>query len=239
MLNIGSKFINVAVPSTVGQAAVNIRFAQKCGVSTGSALSGGMVISAAGFISQAVVILYGLAIGVVDLDLEFSISGDDVGRITLIGLIVVAVIAFAFWSSRRLRSWYDDKVKPQLHEFRTGLTSVVSSPKRLLLLFGGNVGSQVLYGAVLYGCLLAYGAGGELLLLAVVANTAASLLGGLSPVPGGVGLWEGTAVAVLVAGGVDSTTATVAVLTHRMLTYYLPPLYGYVGFGWLKNHDYL
>jgi uncharacterized membrane protein YbhN (UPF0104 family) len=58
-------------------------------------------------------------------------------------------------------------------------------------------------------------------------------------VPGGVGLWEGTAVAVLTAGGVDATTATVAVLTHRMLTYYLPPLYGYIGFSWLKKHDYL
>ena len=46
------------------------------------------------------------------------------------------------------------------YEFRTGLTAVVSSPKRLLLLFGGNVGSQVLYGAVLYGSLLAYGAEG-------------------------------------------------------------------------------
>ena len=41
MLNVGGKFINVAVPASVGQAAVNIRFAQKCGVSTGTASSGG------------------------------------------------------------------------------------------------------------------------------------------------------------------------------------------------------
>ena len=239
MLNIGGKFINVAVPSSVGQAAVNIRFAQKCGVSTGTALSGGMVISVAGFLSQALMILYGLAIGVVDLDVEFSISGDDIGRIVLIVLIVVAVVGLVFWSSTRLRSWYDDKVEPQLHEFRTGLTAVVSSPKRLLLLFGGNIGSQVLYGAVLAGCLHAFGTSGEVLVLGIVANTAATLLGGLSPVPGGVGLWEGTAVAVLTAGGVDPTTATVAVLTHRMLTYYLPPAYGYLGFAWLKRHDFL
>ena len=131
-------------------------------------------------------------------------------------IIVVALIGLSVWSSQRLRHWYADKVEPQLQAFRTGLTGVVSSPKRLLLLFGGNVGSQVLYGAVLAGCLLAFGASGNLLLLAIVANTAATLLGGLSPVPGGVGLWEGTAVAVLTAGGVDPTTATVAVLTHRM-----------------------
>ena len=85
----------------------------------------------------------------VSLDLDFSISGDDVGRILLIVLIVVAVVGLTFWSSQRLRSWYADKVEPQLHEFRTGLTAVVSSAKRLLLLFGGNIGSQVLYGAVL------------------------------------------------------------------------------------------
>ncbi len=239
MLNVAGKFINVAVPTSVGQAAVNIRFAQKFGVSTGTALSGGMVISVGGFLTQALVILYGLAIGVVDLDVDFSISGDQVGDIGLIVLIVVAVVGLTFWSSQRLRTWYGDSVKPQLHEFRTGLTAVTTSPKRLLLLFGGNIGSQVLYGAVLYGALLAYGAEGQLLVLAVVANTAASLLGGLSPVPGGVGLWEGTAVAVLTAGGVDPTTATVAVLTHRMLTYYLPPLYGYFGFAWLQKRDYL
>ncbi len=239
MLSIGGKFINVSVPSDVGQAAINIRFAQKCGMSTGAALSGGIVISVSKTVTQIVVILYGLAIGVVDLDLDFSISGDDVGRLVLIALIVVAVVFFAFWSSRRLRNWFGEKVKPQLHEFRTGLTAVASSPQRLLLLLGGNLGSQVLYGAVLYGALLAYGASSPLLVLAIVANTAASLLGGLSPVPGGVGLWEGTAVAVLTAGGVDSTTATVAVLTHRMLTYYLPPIYGYFGVAWLKQHDYL
>ena len=39
-------------------------------MSTGTALSGGMVISVAGFLSQALVILYGLAIGVVDLDVD-------------------------------------------------------------------------------------------------------------------------------------------------------------------------
>ena len=54
-------------------------------------------------------------------------------------------------------------------------------------MFGGNIGSQLLYGAVMAVCLHAYGASGDLLLLGVVANTAASLLGGLSPVPGGVG----------------------------------------------------
>ncbi len=237
MLNIGSTFINVAVPSSVGQAAVNIRFAQKFGVSAGTALSGGIVISVGGFLTQALVILYGPAIGVVDLDL--SISREDAGRILLIMIIVVALVGLSVWSSQRLRTWYDDEVKPQLQAFRNGLTAVVSSPKRLLLLFGGNVGSQVLYGSVLYGCLLAFGANGPVLVLAIVANTAATLLGGLSPVPGGVGVWEGTAVAVLTAGGVDPTTATVAVVTHRMFTYYLPPLYGYFGFSWLNKHDYI
>ena len=163
-----------------------------------------MVISVAGFLSQALVILYGLAIGVVDLDLDFSISGGDIGRVLLIVLIIVAAAGLVFWSSQRLRRWFADKVKPQVHEFRTGLTAATSSPKRLLLLFGGDIGSQVLYGAVMAGCLHAYGACGSLLVL-----------------------------------GVDATTATVAVLTHRMLTYYLPPLYGYLGFTWLKNRDYL
>jgi len=239
MLDIGGKFINVAVPATVGQVAVNVRFAQRCGLTVGAALSGGMVVSVAGFVVQIVLLLYGFAIGVVDLNLSFSVSGAEVGEIVLILVVVAIVVVAGIRGSRKLRAWFTDTVMPQIHEFRGGLTAVATSPRRLLLLFGGNLGTQLLYGLVLYSCLLAYGVTDESLMLAVVANTAATLLGGLAPVPGGIGVWEGTAIAVLTAGGVSSTDATVAVLTHRMLTYYLPPLYGYFGFAWLRRHDYL
>lgn len=239
MLNIGGKFLNIAVPSTVGQAAINIRFAQRYGIATGAALSGGIVISVSGFVVQALTILYGLLVGVVDLDLSFDLSSDDVKRLLLIGALILGVIGFTFWSSRRLRRWYEDVIVPQAHEFKKGLQAVTSDPRRVLLLFGGNLGSQVLYGLVLCSALLAFGADGDLLMLAIVANTSATLLGGLSPVPGGIGLWEGTAVTVLAAGGIDTTTATVAVLTHRILTYYAPPIWGYFGFVWLRRNEYL
>lgn len=239
MLNIAGKFINVAVPSSIGQAAVNIRFAQKNGVPTGAAISGGMVVGVMGFVVQAVVLITGFALGEIDLDVNFSLSGADLLGVVVIGVVVVSAIGFALAGSRRLRRWFASTVRPQIHEFHAGLSDIASEPRRVLLLLGGNVGSQVLYGAVLYCALQALGVSDASLLLAMLANTAASLLGGLTPVPGGVGVWEGTAIAVLTAGGVDADLATAAVLMHRMLTFYLPPLYGWFGFRWLQRHEYL
>jgi uncharacterized protein (TIRG00374 family) len=239
MMNLGSKFINIAVPATVGQAAVSIRFAERQGIEPGAAISGGIVISVTGFVIQATVLITGLLLGVVDLNIDFSLPSDQIGLFLFVAAGIVLVVVFAVRGSIRLRTWFRTTVQPQIAEFRGGLRAIATEPKRILLLIGGNLGSQFLYGAVLYSCLLAYGVDGRYFFLAVLANTGASLLGGLMPIPGGVGVWEGTAAAILTAGGVDPSLATVAVLTHRMLTFYLPPIYGWFAFTWLRRRDYL
>ena len=43
----------------------------------------------------------------------------------------------------------------------------------------------------------------------------------------------------LTAIGVDSDIAVAAVLIYRLISYYLPPLWGYVSLQWLTKHDYL
>jgi uncharacterized membrane protein YbhN (UPF0104 family) len=42
-----------------------------------------------------------------------------------------------------------------------------------------------------------------------------------------------------VSAGVPQTAALSAVLIYRILTYYLPPAWGFFTLDWLKNHDYL
>ena len=61
----------------------------------------------------------------------------------------------------------------------------------------------------------------------------------LIPVPGGVGAAEASMTAVLVALGVDNSTAFTIAFTQRLCTYYLPPIWGYASLRWLNRKGYL
>ena len=50
---------------------------------------------------------------------------------------------------------------------------------------------------------------------------------------------EAALIAGLVAGGIDSTTATATALLFRGATFYLPPLWGWFAMRWLQRHSYL
>jgi len=111
-------------------------------------------------------------------------------------------------------------------------------PPAPLTLLGANLASQVLYALAFWLTLLAFDV--SISLMAVLwINTAAALLGGLVPVPGGVGVTETILTAGLVAAGVDEATAFAAAVTYRVLYAYLPPLWGWFAMRWLQNRGYL
>jgi uncharacterized membrane protein YbhN (UPF0104 family) len=73
----------------------------------------------------------------------------------------------------------------------------------------------------------------------LLVNTAASAFAGLIPVPGGVGAAEASLTAGLVAMGVNDSTAFAIAFTHRLCTYYLPPIWGYFSMKWLVRKAYI
>ena len=70
-------------------------------------------------------------------------------------------------------------------------------------------------------------------------NVVSSTLASLVPVPGGIGAAEAAISAGLVAMGVQETTAFAIALTHRLCTYYLPPIWGYASLHWLRRKGYV
>jgi uncharacterized protein (TIRG00374 family) len=70
-------------------------------------------------------------------------------------------------------------------------------------------------------------------------NVLTSFFAGIMPVPGGIGVTEAALTAGLVAAGVPQAEALSAVLIYRVITYYLPPVWGFFTLGWLRRHDYL
>jgi uncharacterized protein (TIRG00374 family) len=72
-----------------------------------------------------------------------------------------------------------------------------------------------------------------------VINSLASVLGGIAPVPGGMGVIEAGLIGGLTAAGIPQEAAVAATFTHRLFTAYLPPIWGWISLRWLRRNDYV
>ena len=228
------KFINLTVPSSAGRIALNIRFLQKLGVPTGEAIASGAVDGISDTIVQIVLVL--LILPFVDLSVALPSGGTGeppwhlIVVVVLVALIGVAIVLFV----ARLRS----KVLPLIRQGFVTLKTVASSRNKLFQLFGGNVATQVLFALVLGASCRAYGVQVSLPDLLIV-NMGASVFASIMPVPGGIGVAEAGLTAGLTAVGVPESVAFAAALTHRLCTFYLPPIWGYFSLRWLGRKGYV
>ena len=115
---------------------------------------------------------------------------------------------------------------------------VLRSPSKLVMVFGGNLTAQVLQAIVLGLCLRAFGQQATLAEL-ILVNTLVSLFAGFMPVPGGMGVAEAGYTAGLAALGVPSADAMSVAITFRLVTFYLPPIWGSMAMRWLRGHAYV
>ena len=59
------------------------------------------------------------------------------------------------------------------------------------------------------------------------------------PVPGGMGVAEAGFTVGLQAIGVPSAIAVSTAITFRLVTFYLPPIWGAAAMRWLRRHEYV
>jgi len=130
------------------------------------------------------------------------------------------------------------KVVPRLRVALDTVMRVARDRTKRLELFGGNLLSELLFALVLGAACRAYGVDLTLAEL-VFVNTAAGIVAGLIPVPGGIGAAEASVAAGLIAVGVDESAALAIALTKRLCTFYLPPLWGYPALQWLRRKGYV
>ena len=115
---------------------------------------------------------------------------------------------------------------------------VLRSPSKVGMVFAGKLGAQVLQAIILGLCLRAFGYHATMAEL-ILVNSIADLFAGFMPVPGGMGVAEAAYTAGLVALGVPSAAAMSTAIAFRMVTYYLPPIWGAIAMRWLRQHSYL
>lgn len=233
MLQSAVKFINLTVPSAAGKIALTMRFLERQGVARAVALTQGSIDGLAGFVVQAMVLV--VVVPIVDLDVD--VDDADAGPLVWAGIALVAaavagaVVAVLVPALRR-RVW------PVVAAAVSNVRELATSPQRLIRLVLANVASQVLYALALGAAVRAFGGEASLAELLLV-NTGVSLLGGLVPVPGGIGVAEAGLTAGLVAVGVPDSAALAATLVHRMVTFYLPPVWGWFALRWLDRHGFV
>ncbi len=73
----------------------------------------------------------------------------------------------------------------------------------------------------------------------IFINISVSLLAGVLPIPGGIGVVEGGLTFGLVRAGMPEETALAAVLMYRLSTFYLPPIWGFFALKWLEKNKHL
>jgi len=136
-----------------------------------------------------------------------------------------------------LRRRFLSVAKPALEDARHTF-SQVRSPRRLGLIVGGNMGSDLLLAATLTIVVHAYGGHASYLTLLVV-NVGVGLFASMIPVPGGIGIVEGSLVVGLTAAGIEQATAVACSITYRLCTYYLPPIWGWFAYRALRRRGLL
>ena len=233
------------VGGSVANAALAIRFFQRQGMTAAIAVSSGVLVSLAALVVQAILVVTGLVL--VGDTFSWNTSGGDSGSssggstssqtfiaVLLLIALVVGVVTFV----PRFRRRITNVVMPQLRSARDNLSAVVRSPGKAVELFGGNVISQVFFALTLWAALECYGESLGLLQL-ILINSFASLLGGIMPVPGGMGVIEAGLIGGFTAAGIPQEQAVAATFTARLFTAYLPPIWGWFALNWLRRGEYV
>jgi uncharacterized protein (TIRG00374 family) len=170
-------------------------------------------------------------------------KSDSSGSAHLVWLIVIVVIVvgvalgtvFAVPRWRRLAA---QKLRPKASEVWEHLKLLARHPRNLVEIFGGSIAAQLFVAMALGAALHAFGDHLGLATLIVIL-TLGSMVGGISPVPGGMGVVEAGMIIGLTAAGINESDAVAAVFVQRLFTAYLPPIWGWFVMVWMRKKEYL
>jgi len=229
-VQMAAAFTGRTTPGGVGFFGINIAFMERCGIRRSYAVGVTVLnLAATGAVTALWCVLGVLTVGTSGVLRGVSVPHGWPVLVAAAGVVVIGGAAVGSpFGRRRL-------VRPSV-ELARELLSTLRSPLRGIQLFGGATAYLLICGLGLAASLAAFGVRFPLLAVLVVF-VIAQALGHLTPIPGGLGTVEALMVAGLTAVGVPSTAAVAAVLTSRLLTYWLPVLPGIATFRYLQHHD--
>ena len=187
---------------------------------------------------SAVLFLYTSAINVITLILAglglfLGLPGPSDPLLSLLPAGVGAVVLALFLLLPRYVDRIVQRVRPgRLHTFLTDTAASVRDTERLMFhpdwRIVGAIGYLWFDIAVLFAC---FAASGHMPALApVVLAYQIGYLSNFIPVPGGIGVLDGSLVGMLVLYGVTGTVATAATLVYHAISLWVPAVWGTIAF---------
>ncbi len=240
-LEVSNSFVALAGGSMAVLAA-RVRFFQQEGYDATLAVSSGVLISTVSWIVKGALFLIALPIAISNFHFQDDPTGSG-SHGHLVQLIVLAVVAvgvvlglvFAVPRFRRLAA---AKLRPKVSEMWSHLKILARRPRNLVAILIGSITAQLVIALALGTALHAFNQHLSLAELLIVL-TLASMLGGVSPVPGGMGIVEAGMILGLTAAGIPQTDAVAATFVQRLFTSYLPPIWGWFILVWMRRKEYL
>ena len=225
------------IGSAIASMAVMIRFFQRRGRDIAYATTTSVMASAASWTVKGILFVIAVPLAWGNFHFDFSTSSHQ-GLVNVIIIVVVAAVVLVglILALPKLRHLAWGKIKPQLVKAVQPLKNLMAEPRRLAVLLLGNAGAQLLTVFALGASLHAFGYHLSVASLIVII-TVASMLGGVSPVPGGIGIVEAGLIAGFVAAGIPQDVAAATVFVQRLFTAYLPPLWGWLALVWLERKE--
>jgi len=236
-----AKAFSALAGGTAAVFATRVRFFQTQGYDTSVALSSGAIMATSSWIATGVLLLVSLPFAWGSIHLQVTPESGGNSRLVWIILAIVVLVAVVIGLAvavPRLRRLAAEKMRPKVRDIWANLRGIAGSPRKLVLLIGGSFAGELFVAMALSVSLRAFGDHLRLPVLIVVI-TLAAMVGGIAPVPGGMGVVEAGMILGLTAAGVAEADATAAVFIQRLFSSYLPPIWGWVTLVWMRKRDYL
>lgn len=233
-----SSFAGLVGPAGAGGYALNARFLQRNGLRPAEAAASVTIDGLAGFAMHAV-LLTGFIVwaGRSGGEDEVGLGGISLPAGSTV-LLVLAILLAALGVALAFGPVRTKVAQPVLGALRTGGTQIASlfqRPDRVVALFGGSTGISLSYVAAIACSVQAFG-GGLTFAQIGTAYLVAVALATLAPTPGGLGALEAALIAGLTGFGLASGPAVAAVLSFRLVTFWLPILPGWFSLAWMQRN---
>ena len=237
-LETANTFITLA-GGDVAAFAVRVRFFQRQGYEPATALSSGAIASTASWVARGVLLIVAVCFAAGSFHAPESSGGSQTAVWVIVGVVLAAGVAVALITLiPRLRQLATARVRPYLVHIWGDLKTIASEPRKIVYVTVGSFLGPLLTALALGASLHAVGQRASISTLLVVI-TAAGLIGGAVPVPGGAGVVEAGLIAGLTSAGVPQDQAVAAVFIQRLFTTYLPPIWGWVTLAWMRRREYV
>lgn len=234
-----SNMFTSLVGGDVAVFAVRVRFFQRQGYDSATALSSGAIASTASWFAKGLLFLAAIGFAAGTFQVPAISGGHQTAIWIIVGVVLAAGIAAALITLiPQLRRLASARVRPHLVHIWADFKAVASEPRKIVYVLAGSLLGQILVALALGAALHAVGERASIATLLVVI-TLASMIGGAVPVPGGAGVVEAGLIAGLTGAGVPQEQAVAAVFIQRLFTAYLPPIWGWVTLAWMRRREYV